>query len=83
MERRGGRKRLAKVLLFVRWAIIAGCFAFVAWGWVRSAMKYASGKTSISIAVNESDKFTYPSVTFCPGFKGGADLKQVIAVQAD
>ncbi len=42
------------------------------------ARKYTAKKTSVGIVMNESTSFTYPSVTFCPKFKGGVGMADTI-----
>ena len=53
--------------------ILMGC-GFVLYGWIRSALKFGSFKTAVSVTVNESKTFLYPSVTLCPGFRGDRNI---------
>jgi len=35
--------------------------------------KYLSHQTTVAIKKNETAMHTYPSLTFCPGFKNGSN----------
>lgn len=48
-----------------------------------SVIKYVSGQTSISNIVNETNAYRFPSVTFCPKFKGYADLVKELDKKAN
>ena len=39
-----------------------------------TAQKYLSGATSVSITINESDYFYFPSITFCHHFKNRSNI---------
>lgn len=66
----GTRNRYVSFFLrCIRWSVILACFGFVAWGWIRSGTKYLAKQTSVSSKVNDTDMFTYPSITFCHKFR--------------
>lgn len=77
--RKHHHQRCRKITLtFLRWLIIATGFGVVLQGWIRSGRKYMAAKSSVSITVNESARFTYPSITLCPRFKYNANLLHLI-----
>lgn len=67
-----GNQYVLYFLHFLRWSIILSCFGFVVWGWVKSGTKYLAKQTSIITKINETGKFTYPSITFCHKFRLGS-----------